>query len=122
MKNRVDEAIKANERALHILKSTPHDGEMMKEVFDAIAIHETCVEALQQAKANEWQPIETAPKDGTHILLSGYNYNKKGNPRWVCEGWYEQSEFIGVNEYEISSCAFADKWKPLPQPPQKKGE
>jgi hypothetical protein len=61
----------------------------------------------------EWQPINTAPKDGTPVL--------GGNHAWVCEvhyaegyGWYEK------NNYPTDSWGgetFPTHWMPLPQPP-----
>lgn len=79
---------------------------------------------------SEWRPIETAPKDGTHILLHWPNI-----PRGIKEikstskltgtsvGWFEASEhgvgfmtegdhFVPINQYDCTH------WMPLPEPPE----
>jgi hypothetical protein len=82
----------------------------------------------------EWQPIETAPKDGRSVLL-GY-FNELGNWRTVrgqwfssveiknewengdcCEeGWYETS----VESEDIPNCWYITPtyWMPLPKAPE----
>lgn len=70
-----------------------------------------------------WQPIETAPKDGTRILI----YNK-GNMNdeppiasFVRVDWYRTdkklSGFIGFG-LENKKYFPHSHWKPLPEPPQ----
>lgn len=83
----------------------------------------------------EWQPIETAPKDGKTILL-GY-YNSAGRWRtlrgqWMSAdyiadnweypddgepGWYETS----VENDDTPNCwrTHPNHWMPLPPPPKK---
>jgi hypothetical protein len=43
--------------------------------------------ALREARAEAWQPIETAPKDGTEILLEGPNYRRVGNWARLRQCW-----------------------------------
>jgi hypothetical protein len=65
----------------------------------------------------DWQPIETAPKDGTAILL----FNEEEQYTWV--GWYEECEdarLFGWNAtylLDARDCLSPDFWMPLPSPP-----
>ncbi len=73
---------------------------------------------------SEWQPIETAPKDGSRIMVWD------GAPYFVC--WSEQCEFAqfervpGWQLFECEdgfySCGLRPDepthWRPLPSPPQ----
>ncbi|HEY6020195.1 MAG TPA: DUF551 domain-containing protein [Candidatus Paceibacterota bacterium] len=68
---------------------------------------------------NSWQPIETAPKDGTHILLA----NKAG----VSEGgWLTDIDYGGEWEGQIGMAGWwridctdypNTHWMPLPEAP-----
>ena len=63
-----------------------------------------------------WQPIETAPKDGTLVLLSGF-----GLPVW--QGyWVGQVGRHAINGWtRFNSVDMEWKpthWMPLPEPPQ----
>jgi len=65
----------------------------------------------------EWQPIETAPKDGTEVLLWFADFC--GAPlvvsgHWVCE---EGRELEASFEHSCGS-GDADMWQPLPAPPK----
>jgi hypothetical protein len=70
-----------------------------------------------------WQPIETAPKDGTRIL--GFNrcddgiaiyrwdvqpYHKKPRPYWQME--------CCINQRWFSEGRQPTHWMPLPEPPK----
>jgi hypothetical protein len=78
---------------------------------------------------NSWQPIETAPKDGTCILV--WDGSEINTAEWRCAndfevvrhrflsktyGWYipysEQDEQGGAVDVQ------ATHWMPLPEPPQ----
>lgn len=69
-------------------------------------------EALEAMTARcEWQPIETAPKDGTVILLWAWGephiaYFSNDNPDWFD---FHSKDFLGGPE--------PDGWMPLPSPP-----
>lgn len=57
-----------------------------------------------------WQPIETAPKDGTQILASDGEIVSV--IEWIGQDWYDYEAF--------DSAAFNPTytyWKPLPEPP-----
>jgi len=86
----------------------------------------TLTEAVAAARAESWQPIETAPKDGTHVDL------------WLCEHsscrqwreadvWFERGSWIGDGEadgirvIEMGSYWTATHWMPLPAPPTTPG-
>ena len=70
----------------------------------------------------EWQPIETAPKDGTKILA--YNYYRKyaewtGKDEydywieiayWDKDGWW-------INAFAPPGDKYFTHWMPLPTPP-----
>ena len=59
----------------------------------------------------DWQPIDTAPKDGTAILIFGIGYDK--NPfvsGWHCGRWADYKTF----KHPIPT-----HWMPLPPNPLK---
>lgn len=67
-----------------------------------------------------WQPIETAPKDGTHILI----WEFEGNAA-VVECYYSTEDgwegWIYADTLLADSCPDgpdADFWMPLPEPPK----
>lgn len=66
--------------------------------------------ALYFANRNEWQPIETAPKDGRYIIIS-VNSNYQVICNWVSEekGWMTRTaQFYGMDR--------VTHWKPIEPP------
>jgi len=72
---------------------------------------------------NEWQPIETAPKDGTPVHLArdmgdiwgwvvgwGHWEEVHGISGWIARGYYEVPGDLGLGS--------PDLWMPLPAPPK----
>ena len=69
----------------------------------------------------EWQPIETAPRDGTTILVSRYNptwgwivgyarwSETRGIGGWISHGFYDPPGNLGL--------AHPTHWALLPPPP-----
>jgi hypothetical protein len=95
---------------------------MTKQAFEKIAsgLNQAIGYEQGQREAGQWRPIETAPKDGTEILLAhatwvdtGYwavNINGDGCDGWTCE-WVAS---WGYEEYALVS---PSHWMPLPEPP-----
>ena len=67
----------------------------------------------------EWRPIESAPKDGTRVLI----YTCRGNPstyEGVLIAEYVQTDDNGDRWWELDEGGRAMNpagWKPLPEPP-----
>lgn len=75
-----------------------------------------------RAASEGWQPIETAPKDGTKILLclTGYQpvVGYLDGERWEyqdCGDFAEEDHWFAWQE--LTGEWFPDNWMPLPAPP-----
>jgi hypothetical protein len=67
---------------------------------------------------NEWQPIETAPRDRTLILC--WATCVEGPPDY-CLSSYRPS--LGFNRYDIDENLWSPThWMPLPKPPSEQSE
>ena len=71
----------------------------------------------QGAKMSEWQPIETAPKDGTVVDLWNYKLNMRCADCFMYDGeWsYLNDHFETVS---IKGNDMFSHWMPLPEPPK----
>ena len=75
----------------------------------------------------EWQPIETAPKDGTAILVAGLN--SEGSPMTGEAYWYTAERgdsdigfwWANTDPGDYYACRIDDgaltHWMPHPEPP-----
>jgi hypothetical protein len=87
-----------------------------------LADKEDCFWLWQAAKESQWQPIETAPKDGDCILLLSAHKGEGVSYRvayWDEEGrkyfqWHVDDSADGFNHHDN----FFTHWMPLPQPPK----
>lgn len=82
-------------------------------VMDKLAVH---MAEQGSTSCAEWQPIETAPKDGTRIIVSKVN-----GPVWCNVNWRHMirkpdrwDSFVGAVPFEPTH------WMPLPEPPDTK--
>ena len=75
-------------------------------------------EAVQSLLDGDWQPVETAPRDGTPLLL--FARASTATASIVLVGWY-------LTHWDWIECCFAPNspvgivpthWMPLPAPPQ----
>ncbi len=69
----------------------------------------------------EWQPIETAPKDGQYVLLYGPNLSRRPHGQVVAAYFEYQIEYWHVEDgkfgpYPLRGPA-PTHWMPLPEPP-----
>lgn len=58
-----------------------------------------------------WQPIETAPKDGTHFLALTKRH------RWPVLAYWRKDE-ISMEYSGIDVTSWVTHWMPLPAPPE----
>lgn len=82
--------------------------------------------AAKVRESQEWQPIETAPKDGTEII--GWNgkfvtaiswlsdKDDNGHTGWCCSG-YTDGGMLYYLHNALSDENQPTHWKPLPAPP-----
>lgn len=68
---------------------------------------------------DKWQPIETAPKDGTPFLATGFDFGYVGNTRhFVVAKWSldrERFEPDDMGDYQLTHLTH---WISLPAPPK----
>lgn len=68
---------------------------------------------------SEWQPIETAPKDGSQVLLYGpskWLSTTATKTHSIGIGWF--STMFGQNKWITGATETPTHWMPLPPPPQ----
>lgn len=77
---------------------------------------------LQDAATNKWQPIETAPNDGTRVLLGRFTGDKTAmHEGKMSVDWYRREDeagFIGFGHFNNHYWP-ATHWQPLPAEPNK---
>jgi hypothetical protein len=74
----------------------------------------------KQHLAPQWQPIETAPKDGEKVLVGRFKRGCPWNGR-IAVDWYrrpgDNAGFIGWGRFNPQNWP-ATHWMPLPSPPE----
>jgi hypothetical protein len=69
---------------------------------------------METTKEGAWQPMGTAPKDGTKILLAGLNYNV-GPGFWFDVQWWDGEWWNNDNDQATYPPVC---WMAIPQPPE----
>jgi hypothetical protein len=86
-------------------------------VSETQRLADALLELSDLRQAHAWQPIETAPKDGTPVLLFGKFTSLSG-----AEGGYIGQWFQGYSDrgwWVVSALPFfPTHWMPLPEPPR----
>ncbi len=73
--------------------------------------------------SREWQPIETAPKDGTRILVARIGRNESGKDLgiwWACTGHWSDHYKNWNDGIEPCGLCGPTHWMPLPAAPGEK--
>lgn len=83
----------------------PHDGQLLQNMRAAISAYEAAL----------WQPIETAPIDGTPIIVG---HRPTGSMRWAVwsEGFWRDGQDSA--DGRICGCPHPTDWRPLSAPPK----
>ena len=69
-----------------------------------------------RAVISEWQPIESAPKDGTEIILSWWTLEQISRKRMVTAGRFDKDNGDGEPHFEAWTSCFWDGWDTIPTP------
>lgn len=60
---------------------------------------------------NDWQPIETAPRDGTHFLAW------REHDENIAECWFT-GDRLGGRGWHYARWSYPTHWMPKPEPPK----
>ncbi|HYU99911.1 MAG TPA: hypothetical protein VE977_13870 [Pyrinomonadaceae bacterium] len=98
-------------------------GNIIGVVIDTIRIY---LAALPKQEPSGWRSIESAPKDGTHVVLFGTLWKDPDQRPRACLSWWcnrrEDSPAYALGWFFIAP-GYADgfnptHWQPLPDPPK----
>lgn len=64
-----------------------------------------------------WQPIASAPKDGTRIIVYRPRFDGDYIPQIGCDYWMQSKWISGAWAHSNSDCP-PTHWVPLPEPPK----
>lgn len=82
-------------------------------LVDERDITEAAQALRSQPSVEEWRPIETAPKDGTRVLLGRFDQSARDTAVgfWSGRGTWDDGDFADdMGEFT--------HWQPLPEPPR----
>lgn len=110
------------ERELVLVVAKAIAEERRSSALDTLGKIDGEILAAEASQSNQWQPIETAPKDGTRIALfqggkfttgqwSEDEYTKKPRPYWATD----RGQILGKT---FDRSCQPTHWMPLPEPPK----
>lgn len=73
-------------------------------------------------KSFDWQPIETAPKDGTWILVTGWDGGLPNPKRYYCTCRFDKDWGSFLESSDYVACDDFTHWRPLPVSPEDEQE
>lgn len=126
------EALEANNQSWHNNAETAQaqafkfEQQLFKAEGETKALQ---VENERLRELTQWQPIDTAPKEGKPILLA--EIDDDGDFKYICPGYWDEKldafgKKTGVWGWKCINCNpwFPDftHWMPLPKPPAREGE
>lgn len=103
----------------------PHEGDLddlERDHYDGLVDAYYAIAAAIRSAGPQWQPIESAPKDGTVIDLWCRAPGLSAGPARVPDCWYSDGRWWRYdNEHGDDQCRSrvhnATHWMPLPAPP-----
>ena len=122
--------------SLKEIKARHESGDLVVGPLDTSQYHKDraelirIVEQLQaQVDALQWQPIETAPKDGTRVLVCADIWmwdrtidKEVTAPQTLIAEWRDREWAVDDWNYDCCGCSPETvkpaHWMPLPEPPQ----
>lgn len=75
------------------------------------------IKRIKELEAQQWQPIDSAPKDGTKILVC--HEDKHGNKEVLAAHWGSGCWQTG---FAFEGIRYTTHWMPLPSPPKEQSE
>ncbi len=75
-----------------------------------------------KVEGDGWLPIESAPKDGTHILVYCSRMKEVGEARWHSESFGGRGPTWVIAGFNQAWASEPTHWRPLPLPPFKGGQ
>lgn len=100
--------------------------EAIKAIDAALALPDAPAMPSAAPVVPQWLPIDSAPKDGTHIIVTGWDFGVIDSKRHVTTttwrnggGWWEGlTDFSDGDSGESTELTHLTHWMPLPPAPQ----
>ena len=106
-----------------LLSATRVDMDVRCEADDAVKALAAEITRLKTVIAAKWQPIETAPRDGTPVILAGQYVDHPSVAAFNGHEWVGKVDGCSAVRYmsDFGSCYITvdlpEFWMPLPEPP-----